>query len=194
MKCHNCPKPAMFAVGPSNVPLCLDCNLKLTQINAIQTDQMQRELNYLTDEMESIVGLPGTLPKYPERQAVQVHGATFNNIQIKDSAVGMINTGAIETVDTAITAINMSGEPKLGKAIAEFCQAVVADGNLDDATKDKLLEALSFVSTEATAPRNQRRSFAIRPVIEVVANLLGGSAALAALWDRVKPIIDAAFE
>ncbi len=88
----------------------------------------------------------------------------------------------------------MSGEQKLGKAIADFCQAVVADGNLDDVTKDKILEVLSFVSTEATAPRNQRRSFAIRPVIQVVANLLGGSAALAALWDRVKPIIDAAFE
>lgn len=193
MECQQCGRPALIAYDNGQVRLCLDCNLKFIQANAIQQRQLERQVNAAYADMDAIVGLSPSAPPFPEGNPVHLHGATFHNIRVENSAVGMINTGAIETVDAAVTAINASGEPDLGRAFAELCEAVVADGELDEATKNKLLEMLSLMSTEATAPKEHRRSSAIRPVLQEVASLLGGSVALATLWEKIKPLVDAAF-
>src|ERR1051325_2215311 len=109
VKCYNCGKPAMYAVGPEGheAPLCLDCNLKHVQMLAIQNDQIERTINYLTESMESTVGLPGVLPRFPERQVKVIQGGnmTLNNISVSNSAIGVLNTGNLEMVDAAISAL-----------------------------------------------------------------------------------------
>jgi hypothetical protein len=81
----------MFAVGPEDqqIPLCLDCQLKLAQISAIQSDRLEREINFITAQAESAVGLHGILPRYPERQVRVIQGGTMtlNNISVSNSAL-----------------------------------------------------------------------------------------------------------
>lgn len=122
MKCHQCSKPAMHLVGSGNaqVPLCLDCNLKHVQLITMQNDMLERQMNYLTDYMDMVVGLPGLSPKFPERKNVTIGGITLNNIKIDRSTVGVVNTGSIETVDSAVTVLKQSGDPQLAAAFLEL--------------------------------------------------------------------------
>src|SRR5947208_537253 len=102
----------MFAykMGDGKAPLCLDCSLKLTQLTAAQMDMQTRHLNFLTGAMESQAGVPsGTLPRYPERSVVHLEGVTLNNIRIDRSTVGVVNTGTIGLVDSAVTALRQAG-------------------------------------------------------------------------------------
>src|SRR5437667_12882186 len=107
VKCHSCEKPANYAVGREGqqVPLCLDCHLKLSQILAIQNDNLEREMNFIIAQAESVVGLHGVLPRFPERQVrvIQAGTMTLNNISVSDSAVGVLNTGTLEVLDSVIS-------------------------------------------------------------------------------------------
>ena len=70
MRCHNCPKNTMFTVGrtmPAS-PFALDCYIRFQNVMDQQLEEHERHLNYLAAEMESVVGLPGILPRYPARQ------------------------------------------------------------------------------------------------------------------------------
>ena len=195
MKCHQCSKPALYLVGPENaqVPLCLDCNLKHVQLITMQNDMLEREVNYLTDYMDLIVGLPGLGPKYPERKSVSLGGVMLNNIKIDRSTIGVLNTGAIETVDSAVTVLKNSGDGQLAAAILELSQAVLNSGAVTADTKAKTVDILSVLASEATAPKERRRVAAIRPLLQEIATLIGGVVGLAEIWDRVRPILESAF-
>jgi len=198
MKCSQCGKPAMFLVGPDDkrTPLCLECNLKFVQLTVAQNEMYERQINYLTDQMEVTVGLPGLFPRFPVRrppQTVQTGDITLNNIKVDRSVVGVLNTGTIETVDSAVTALHQSGDDQLSAAIQELTQAVVNNNEVVAETKNKILEILSVVATEATAPKERRRLTVIRALLHELAGLMGGAAALGAVWDRIRPILEAAF-
>ena len=144
MKCCQCPRPALLLVGPENarVPLCLDCNLKFVQITTMQNDMLERLMNYLTDEMDLVAGLPGLSPKFPERKNVAVGGVTLNNIQIDRSTIGVVNTGSIETVDSAVTVLKQSGDSHLATAVLELFQAVLNSQALRADTKAEIVDIL----------------------------------------------------
>src|SRR3972149_2740749 len=101
MKCYNCANPAMFLVGPENapVPLCLDCKARFVQSIALQNDMLEREMNFLIGMAESTTGVYGVMPKFPQRQVVQLENMTLNNIKVDRSTIGVLNTGTIGTVD-----------------------------------------------------------------------------------------------
>jgi len=185
----------MYLVGPEDaqVPLCLDCNLKHMQMIAMQNDMLERQMNYLTDYMGVITGLPGLVPKFPERRNVVVEGVTLNNIKIDRSTIGVVNTGSIATVDSAVSVLKQSGDSQLATAILALSQAVLNTQSLDTDTKAKLIDILSMLATEATAPKERRRAAAIRPLLQEIATYIEGVAGLADLWNRVRPILEAAF-
>ncbi|MDE2059349.1 MAG: hypothetical protein KGL31_00670 [candidate division NC10 bacterium] len=175
------------------MPLCLDCNLKHVQLITMQNEMLERQMNYLTDYMGMIVGLPGLGPRFPERKSVTIGGVTLNNIKIDRSTIGVVNTGSIETVDSAVTVLRHSGDPQLATAILELSQAVLNSSALIADTKAKIVDILSVLASEATAPKGRRRLAAIGPLLQEIATLVGGAAGLAEIWDRVRPILEAAF-
>ena len=196
MKCHQCEKPAMFLVGEegSRVPLCLDCNLKLVQTVAAQNDMLVEQMNYLTDAREATSGLSGILPRIPRRNVVQIGDITLNNIKVDRSVIGVLNTGTIQTVDSAVTALRGSGEEALGSAITELSQAILSTPDVPDDVKTQMLEILSFLSTEATAPKEKRRATTMRTLWERLASLISDVDKLIQTWDRVGPILKLAFD
>ena len=102
MKCYQCDRPAMYQVGKQNIPLCLDCYFKYAQIQQQADENNERMLNYLSDEMSYLAGLPPMGPRFPPRpQPVVVAGARLQNIDLHNSVVGTINTGSIGTVTSA---------------------------------------------------------------------------------------------
>jgi len=193
MKCHQCGKPAMFKVGKEEIPICLDCNLKLNQMYQMQSEANERMINYLSDQMDYTVGLPLSGPRFPPRKTIHVGDVSLNNIRVDNSTIGVLNTGNIESVDVSVTSIEQSGDSQLANAIKELANAVVSSNELQDETKNQLIEILSVVSSEATAPVERQRKGVVKVLIEQFKNALCISAQLTQLWATWGPIIVASF-
>lgn len=193
-KCQNCEKPAMFMVTEQQIPLCLDCYALFQQTLSQQNADLERQLNYLSDEMDAIVGIGPIGPRFPERpQPTIVQGGTFNNIKVTDSTVGMINTGQLHQVDTAISVIGQHGDKQLAETIKTLTDAIIADPGMVQTSKRDAVEILSVLSSEATAPKEQRRSSIAKPLIDRLRELLGDAANIATIAQAALPIIAAAF-
>jgi len=193
MKCHQCGKPAMFSVGKEEVPLCLDCNLKFTQIAQMHIEANERMLNYLSDQADCIIGLPVSGPRFPQRKAIHIGGVNLNNIKIDNSTIGVLNTGNIESVDVSVTSLQQNGNNQLANAIKEITNAVVASNELQAETKNQLIEMLSIISSEATAPAERQRKSVVKVLIDRFKDILSISVQLTQLWNTWGPIIVGAF-
>jgi hypothetical protein len=79
-------------------------------------------------------------------------------------------------------------------AILELTQAVLATGALQAAAKNEMLELLGGVASEASAPKEGRRSTLARTLLDRLGTILTAATDLAGLWDRVKPILGAMFQ
>jgi hypothetical protein len=196
MKCHQCGKPAMFVVGlpDKQIPLCLDCNIKLEQLLATKGDMLERGLNYIAAQMEAAVGLPGIFPRYPERRIIKAGDITMNNIKIDHSNIGVLNTGTIGTVDAAITVLRQSGDQIVSTAIQALTEAIIADTAATEELKNQAIEILSVLATEATAPKEQRRRAVIKTLVLELSTLLGGAVALEQLWHQYSPVFMSLFQ
>jgi hypothetical protein len=131
MKCHNCGKPPMYMVGPEGqqAPLCLDCYIRWQNMMLQQQEMHEREMNYLTDEMESLVGMHGILPRYPERRRIiQTGGVILNNIHVSNSEIGVLNTGTIHSMDATVTIMKTEGNQLLANVLATLSEAVGIGG------------------------------------------------------------------
>lgn len=187
----------MFEVGPpkARISLCLDCYIRFQNAIDQQLEDHERNINFLTAQMESVVGFPGILPRYPERQRRVIHtGAlTLNNIHVSNSNVGIINTGTLQNVDASVTVLKSEGNAELANSIAALAQAVIELRDVADGTKNQILEILGAVSQEAVVPKEKRKPAVVRALISELSNLLGGIAALAALWGKAKTLFEQLF-
>lgn len=198
MKCYNCEKNAMFAVGPEGkqVALCLDCYIRFENIELQKLAALEREVNYLMAQAESTVGLHGILPRYPERPAprvIQTGGVTLNNIRVTDSEIGVLNTGTIENVDSTVTVLKTKGNIELAQAVTELFEAVIKSTETSNDLKNQIIELLSVISSEAVAPKEKRRRAVLTAVISELSEILSTIGSLASLWEKVKDIFEQFF-
>jgi len=157
----------MYQVGEQNIPLCLDCYLKFSQILQQQIENEERMMNYLSDEMAFAVGLPPIGPRFPPRpQPVVVAGAKLHNINVSNSVVGTINTGSIGTVDQSISALVQCGESGIAEAIKSLSEVILKSGDLTQNQKNELIESLSVISKEAATPKEARQNTVALSLLE----------------------------
>ena len=194
MKCYQCNTPAMYRVGDQNVPLCLDCYFKFSQIQQQQVENNERMMNYLSDEMSATVGLPPIGPRFPPRPPpVVVAGAKLHNISVNNSVVGTINTGSIGTVDQSITALIQTGEPVLAKAVKALSEAILESGDLTRNQKNELVESLSIVAKEAASPQDARRNTVALSLLEKSMKVTELANDLTDVCQKWWPVLVAAF-
>lgn len=155
-------------------------------------ERTARMHNLAARRLGASLGIP--VQQITERQIAPMEGVTLNNISIDNSVVGVLNTGSIETVDAAVTTLNRSGETDIAQALIDLTQAIASNKEATDETKNDILEILSVVSSEATAPKEERRSSAMKPMLREMSTLLSGAASLSQLWDRYGPVLTAFFQ
>lgn len=196
MNCESCGRPAVLLVGPPNgqIPLCIDCNLKLAQASAIRHEMITSARDDIWARGAAATGLQNPRPPRNQTQGLRLGDTTFNNITIKDSTVGVVNTGYIGTVDSAISVLEDSGDKAAADALRKLSEEVANATQISAQVKNDVLELLSVLAAEAAAPKEQRRSRAMLAMAESLATLLEGAAALSDLSTRYLPLIRGLFQ
>lgn len=175
------------------IHLCVDCQLKMEQIKARQNEESERMINFLSDHMSSLAGLPPSGPRFPERKIIHSEGTILNNINIHDSQIGVVNTGYVQSIDAAVTTIREHGNGPLSEALSRLTEAVLAESELEDTRRKEVLELLSTISAEASVPESKRKKSIIRPLVAEIGEMLQGTAAALEIYDRVLPLLKSLF-
>src|SRR5713101_3585461 len=99
MKCIQCGKPAIVKYDFGL--LCVDCNLKFQQANDIAVGRLERQINFLMDEMEMVAGVRLGGGRFPERKPPIVHTGNMDirPIVLSNSVVGNINQGTVQNLN-----------------------------------------------------------------------------------------------
>ncbi len=118
-----------------------------------------------------------------------VGGISVDNIKEVSSTIGELNTRNIQSVDASITNLKQSGSEQLADAITILTDSVIASSDLQNKTKDDLIEILSFISSEATAPPEQLRKAIAKSVIKKFEDTISVSAKLNKLWTLWRPVV-----
>jgi hypothetical protein len=186
----------MFLFGEEQIPLCLDCQLKMQALLNQRLENDERAMNFLAGQIETTVGLTGLVPRFPERThptTIHTGDLVTHNLHVENSSIGVLNTGHIDSVDNAVGTLYSSGDAASADAFKSFTEALVLLGEVDADQKNQLLELVSILSAEATVPAGERRKSAMRSLIAEAANICSGVAALAALYAQFFPAIQALF-
>ena len=194
MKCYQCEKPAMYQVGDQNIPLCLDCYYKVAMIQQQELENNERWINYLSDEVDGSVGLGQFGPRFPPRpKAVNISGVKMNNITVKDSVVGTINTGSVGSIDQSITALNQLGESNVAVAIKELTEAFLRSGDLTKNQQNELIETLSVLAKEAATPAQQRENSVAHTLLDRAIEISRVANDITEVCEKWWPVIVAVF-
>ena len=194
MKCYQCVSLAMYQVGDQNIPLCLDCYFKFNQISQQQLENNERMMNYASDEMSAVAGLPPMGPRFPPRpRQVYVQGTKLNNIHVSNSVVGTINTGSIGTVDQSISALQQTGEPAAAEALKALSEAILQSADLSRNQRNELIESLSAISREAASPKETRQNTVALSLIERATQITALANDIADVGSKYWPVLLAVF-
>lgn len=192
MQCHQCSKPAIYRLS-SGILLCVDCCYKHNQITQSQLNAAREEANYLMDQMWDAVGLPGHGPRYSTQQPINVGDVNLQDIEVKDSVVGMINTGNMRIIDTCITALKNTGNENFADAITALTKAVITKDTIQSDIRNEILEILGFLSHEGTLSKNNQRKSVIKPLLARFKEILKVDKQLTQLWEKYGSIVESVF-
>ena len=190
--CHQCGRPAMYEVGaPGNrILLCLDCYVKITRVQTAQLEALQHQISSTEAMMYEVSGLP--LPPRLMPPAPQVHTGPMNvsSFNIRDSSIGVLNTGNLSIVSSCISVLAKRGEKELSKAISELSAAVILEAKLTEGAKNEILELISAISEESIKPKERRRPGVLKAYVSSLAASIGTIAGLITIWDKVRPLFE----
>ncbi|GEM_PF-2269350 len=171
--------------------LCVNCYAVLQQAEAHRQQATQQKLeairahqNYLSEMMAFSMGLRATAPQHPTPQPI--HAQINNNqMNIKDSNIGMLNAGSISNVKSIsvnLVAVANSGAAEVAEELARVATAIVQSKDVDEANRDEMLQQLNTLSEYAAKPAQSRALGIIRPVVASLAKSLTNVANLAQVW------------
>jgi hypothetical protein len=113
-------------------------------------------MNQAMDQMDSITGLPlregGRIPVAALAGAM-TKGATYNNIHISNSQVGVLSTGDLARIDAVITLTKDTDGETIGKAITALTQALIDSREIDEKSKKELLDLVQSLAEQIVGVR-----------------------------------------
>lgn len=190
--CSQCERPAIYAMGPEQIPLCMEHAALHQQMIERQLAVLQRQADQALEDMEMATGLP-IRPRRPP-QPLTVVSPTFHSINIKDSTIGVVNQGGnLRIVDAAVTAIGRAGDQALASALKTLTETAISRDEIQPAQKAEAAQILSVLASEAATPKSERRGAVARPLLQRLREILSISADIATVAAPAIDVVRAAF-
>ena len=173
--------------------LCLACYSKIEAMRTEQTRRHMAHMNFIVEQADEVAGSGYRTPRFKIPQPAPVIAPrgpiSFNNIKVEGSIVGAINTGEVQRIDVAIDPIKM-GDAALAASVKKFTEAVIADQAIAETSRTEVLEQLSFLTEQATFPKERRKTGLIRPVLDGIPKAIALSKTLLDLWGTLHPLLN----
>mgnify|MGYP003403628520 FL=1 len=87
----------------------------------------------------------------------------------------------------------MGGNQALAEALAVFVETAANADELDPDDREELLEQVDLILEQARMPEGSRKPGLLRGAIRSVGEIASTVTAIGAAWDRLEPLIRAAF-
>lgn len=130
----------------------------------------------------------------PQKQEINfvMNNPTFNNIDIDNSQIGMLNTGSIkdvEQIDINVSTLIEAGQKEVAEALKRFSEAVVASEDLSEDDRGELIEQVKLISDQASLPAEKRTTGIIKPVLSGIVTTISAAGGLSKLWESYGDMI-----
>jgi hypothetical protein len=186
--------------GGGSILLCIECFLKLQQAYTLKFNRMASEVNRTTAELDFVMGMDSVRPmqQVPLQTVVsQGHTVTYHNISIKGDNYGVVNSGAIQTLDLVVGRLATAGESAASaafKVITEAIDAVDNSREIRASERGPLLEWLGVIAEEAAKPPALRKNAVAAAALAEVGRIVSLVPGLAETWKRCGPHIAPLFQ
>lgn len=163
----------------------------MQQAAYLQITMLSSHLNDTRANIELGVGMPGFLPRVEMPPPPPFMGGTFNlnNINVKDSTIGTINTGTIQQLDSSITQIISDGQESLAAETSMFIEQLLADDTLDPETKNEISEQLNLLLSYVAAEPKQRPAGVMKSLLVGIKDSVAVTTNLSQLWEKLEPLL-----
>src|SRR5882757_6718117 len=154
MQCCQCPRPAYWTVGGS--PLCLSCSAILEHIQTMQFLKNAAMMNDANHQMDMLTGFGPPHKPIPvaEIARAMTKASTFNNINITNSKVGVVNTGNLARINAAIEITKGQPTEEFGARLKDLTEAITNSAEGNDETKQVLAELTKAIADQVLVERS----------------------------------------
>lgn len=196
VKCYQCDKPAIIQYD-KKIPLCVDCYQKIAQATFMEQQVahnrlswMASNLNFTQQELSAGAGwlIPPNRMEIPQPPSAGINYA-YSNIQVSDSAIGVINPGTLYTINTSIDVMQRLGDTDLASAIKDLTEEVVNSKDIQDEIKKEISELLQFLASEASVNKDTRNKSVVKQVLERIGQLIPVATTTWSIWEKVQPLL-----
>lgn len=150
--------------------------------------RLERNVNYLHDEMDSVFGIR-TGGRYAQPPApVHINQPTMNNLNFSHSIVGAVNTGYVKDLMVNMSKVAMNNNEQAAQTIKTFTDALLQSQEIQKEEKERIIQQLSFLSEQLSLASEKRNDSVIRTVLQDVANAVQIGTGLAAAFTLVQAL------
>lgn len=172
-----------------NEPVCIPCEHTFQQSQWMKFAQNAAKLNMLDQEMVSIVGMPQL------SNQIEMHKApvppvyyTSQSVTVNGGTVGAINLGTANDIRVSLEVITQNGDLGEADKLADLTNAVLNAEEADAATRNELLDQISFITQRASAKPEERKLETIKAMLSPIKDSAGVIASAANACQAVEPL------
>jgi hypothetical protein len=147
------------------------------------------------DDMEEISGLPASGGRIPVAAlaGAMKKGSTYNNININNSTVGILNTGDLARIDAVITLTKDTDVEPIGNAIKELTQAIIDAKEIDKKARQELVDLVQSFAEQIVGSQGQRKPSVIMSLLRGIEERAKGYVALSIVAKQLVDIATSIF-
>lgn len=132
--------------------------------------------------------------RFPLKERENFEGTGIN---ISNSAIGLLNTGEIEDVESISVNISkpeQQGEEAVARALRSLAESIENNESLQPETRATVLDQLEELSTQAALPVEERsKAGVLKAIVNGIASTLSAAGGLAEVWTTWGPVIQRFF-
>ena len=190
--CANCGRPAIVSLG--GYPACIDCRYKHDISQWMTFAQSATMANLAAQEMDVVVGFGPPSPQIViPRPPVLPNNYNNQTVTVTGGQVGAINFGNVDEIQVHLQTMTRNGEPGLADAMAALTNSVLNADEVDEKSKNELLEQLAFVTQQANVKAEERKPGAIKAMLSAIKDGATAISAAGGAWTAVEPLLKGHF-
>ncbi|MXO95581.1 hypothetical protein GRI34_04000 [Erythrobacter aquimaris] len=187
--CSQCGKRgAICTIGSE--PVCIQCEHVFQQSRYMQFAQNAAMMNLASQELDAVVGIGPPSPRIAIPPA-PVPPIYFNSqsVNVSGSTVGNINLGVARDIQSHLQVLTESGNVALSETLAELTNAILNAEDVDENSKNELVEQIALVTEQAAAKPDDRKPGQVKAIVGAIKEGADAISSVSGAWSAAEPMI-----